>query len=115
MLPNEAIQSDEMLMSFIKSEEYIVMGEERPFRKAALGGFNRRDVIEYIEELLRQHETDTAALALKDKKISELEERIAQAEHEREAASSIIVESDDPDAVLSQVDRILQSYLGKEA
>ena len=89
------------------------MDEERPFRKSALGGFNRKDVIEYIEELLRQHEADLSALRLKDSKIAELESRLAQAEKEREASSSVIVESDDPDAVLARVDMILQSYLGK--
>ncbi len=97
------------------------MSEEKSFRKATVGGFNRKDVIDYIEQLLIERAASQKELSEKDKKIAELENQINKLKHqitdieyERESVSAIITESDDPDTVLKKVDLILQSYLGSE-
>lgn len=91
------------------------MGVERHFRASALGGFNRKDVIEYIEELLRQVEAERAELDNRDKKIAELEQKLREYEGSRKSEPAIVDMDADPDAVLSQVDMILKTYLGDGA
>ncbi len=91
------------------------MSEERPFRRKAFGGFNREDVIEYIDKLLEELKAGKEENARKDARIAELEQKLD--EYETAAASSTpaqVVQCDTPEDVLSQVDKILQSYLSKE-
>ena len=91
------------------------MSEEKSFRKAAVGGFHRKDVIDYIEQLLIEQAACRDELAKKDELIAELKSRIAALEAEREAASAVITEEDDPEDVLKKVDQLLKNYLGAEA
>lgn len=91
------------------------MAEERLFKRKLFGGFDRNDVMDYVNKLMQQLETCRKENQRKDARISELERKI----DEYEAAEAImlengIVDSDDPEEVLSQVDRILQNYLSKE-
>ncbi len=94
------------------------MSEERLFKKTFLGGFNREDVMAYIDELLtelKKAEEENERMA---SRISELERKLD--EYEAQAAVLAAKPSgdaevlDNPADVLSQVDRILQSYLNKE-
>lgn len=91
------------------------MGVERHFRASAIGGFNRKDVIEYIEELLKQIETANAELDSRDKKIAELEQKLKEHETARQGVPAIVDMNGDADEVLSQVDMILKAYLGDGA
>ena len=91
------------------------MSEERPFKKSALGGFNRKDVIEYIEQLMLQLEDERAANRRKDERISDLERKLEQYESARSAAEAeYSVESSDFDDMYSQIDAILLKYFGEE-
>ena len=98
------------------------MSEDRSFRKAAFGGFNRKDVIDYIEQLLIEQAENRKALVEKDEQLAALKEQLAalnskmaDMEDERGSASSVITDEDDPDTVLKKVDSLLKSYLGAEA
>lgn len=91
------------------------MSEERLFKRKIFGGFDRDDVISYIDDLLFQLENSKKENLRKDARITELERKL----DEYEAAQAVmqenhIIASDDPEEVLSQVDRILQNYLSKE-
>ena len=91
------------------------MCEERLFKKSALGGFNRKDVIEYIEQLLKELEDARFQLKRRDDRITELERKLEQYE---QACSTATIGIDDDgseettDAV-AQIDAILAKYLGK--
>ncbi len=91
------------------------MGEERSFKKSALGGFNRKDVIAYIEELMTVVEALRAENKRKDERINELERKLAVYE-EACSVSSDIPEGEElaSEDVLAQIDEILLRYLGKE-
>ena len=98
------------------------MSEDRAFRKAAVGGFHRKDVIDYIEQLLIEQYACRKELAEKDEQIAALRERVAELERtiadmkaERDALPAVIPSEEDPDEVPKQVDRLLKSYLGAEA
>lgn len=91
------------------------MAEERLFKRKIFGGFDRNDVMDYVDKLMSQLEAARKENLRKDARISELERKL----DEYEAAEVImqenqIIDSDDPEEVLSQVDRILQNYLSKE-
>ncbi|MBQ8027026.1 MAG: DivIVA domain-containing protein [Clostridia bacterium] len=91
------------------------MGEERSFKKSALGGFNRKDVIEYIEQLMTQLEEERAESRRKDERIYDLERKLEQYEEACSAAAAECPdESGETDDVLAQIDAILLKYLGKE-
>ncbi len=91
------------------------MAEERLFKRKIFGGFDRDDVIEYIDKLMAQLENSRKENLRKDARITELERKIDEYEAaEAIMQESVIVDSDDPEEVLSQVDRILQNYLSKE-
>ncbi len=91
------------------------MSEERSFKKSTFGGFDRKDVIEYIEQLMTQLEAERAENRRKDERILDLERKLRQYEEAHAAAEAecpeIVSDSDD---VLSQIDAILVKYLGKE-
>lgn len=91
------------------------MSEERSFRKSAFGGFNRKDVIQYIEQLMNQLEQERAENRRKDERILDLERKLEQYEAACAAATventEVYSETDD---ILSQIDAILVKYLGKE-
>ena len=91
------------------------MGEERSFKKSALGGFNRKDVIAYIEELMNIIATLRTENKRKDERISELERKLAVYE-EACSVSSDIPEGEELDSedVFAEIDEILLRYLGKE-
>ncbi len=91
------------------------MGEERSFKKSALGGFNRKDVIAYIEELMTVVEALRAENKRKDERINELERKLVVYE-EACSVSSDITEGEElaSEDVLAEIDEILLRYLGKE-
>ncbi len=96
------------------------MSEEQSFRKAAVGGFHRKDVIDYIEQLLIEQAACQKALAEKDaqiaalkEQVAALEQKIAGMESDREAAPAI-TGADEPEEVLKKVDRLLKCYLGAD-
>ncbi|MBQ5823874.1 MAG: DivIVA domain-containing protein [Clostridia bacterium] len=92
------------------------MGEEKSFKKSAFGGFNRKDVIEYIEQLMAQLEAERAESRRKDERISDLERKLSK--YEEACATStfeITEDSADSEGVLAQIDAILLKYLGGEA
>ena len=98
------------------------MSEDKSFRKAAVGGFNRKDVIDYIEQLLIEQAAEHRQLAEKDAQIAALKNRVAELENscaarvgEQKAAPELFTGEDDPDAVFKKVDSLLKSYLGTEA
>ena len=88
------------------------MGEERPFKKSAFGGFNRKDVIEYIEQLLRELEDVYAQLKRRDERIDDLERKLEQYE---QACAAPVAQEDSGETVdaVAQLDAILAKYLGK--
>ncbi len=88
------------------------MGEERQFKKSALGGFNRKDVIEYIEQLMKELEDVRAQLKRRDERIDDLERKLEQ--YEQACATTAAEDTSDEtvDAV-AQLDAILAKYLGK--
>jgi len=91
------------------------MGEERSFKKSALGGFNRKDVIAYIEELMNLIQKLRAENKRKDERISDLERKLAV--YEEACSASSVISSDeelDSEDVLAEIDEILLRYLGKE-
>ena len=89
------------------------MSEERLFKRKAFGGFDREDVIEYIDKILAELKSSREELERKDARIAELEKKID--EYETVAAQPPVpVECDSPEEVLSQVDLILQNYLNRE-
>ncbi len=91
------------------------MGEEKSFKKSAFGGFNRKDVIEYIEQLMAELEAERAASRRKDERISDLERKLSKYEEATAASTFEITEgSADSEDVLAQIDAILLKYLGKE-
>jgi len=91
------------------------MSEERSFKKSAFGGFDRKDVIEYIEQLMIQLEAERAENRRKDERILDLERKLRQYEDACAAATAEYTEvSDESEDVLSQIDAILVKYLGKE-
>ncbi len=90
------------------------MSEERLFKKKLVGGFDREDVIGYIDELLSEIKKMREESERKDLRITELEKRIDEFEAACAAAPEPI-ELDKPEQVLSHVDKILQTYLGREA
>lgn len=89
------------------------MSEERSFKRKAFGGFDREEVIEYIDELLVELQRCKEENARKDARITELEEKLD--EYEAIAATQVEITADcnSPEGVLSQVDKILQNYLSK--
>jgi cell division septum initiation protein DivIVA len=92
------------------------MGEERSFKKSALGGFNRKDVMAYIEELMNLIEMLRADNKRKDARIEELERKLDVYEEACSVSASDIqvggeLESEN---VLAEIDEILLKYLGKE-
>lgn len=91
------------------------MGEERQFKKSAVGGFNRKDVIEYIEQLLKELEEARTQLKRRDDRIDEIERRLEQYE---QACSTVgvvdSVNSDEEDDAIARLDAILAKYLRKE-
>ena len=91
------------------------MSEEQSFRKAAVGGFHRKDVIDYIEQLLIEQAACRKELAEKDEQIAALKNRVAALEAERETLPHVITGEEDPDEVLRKVDQLLKNYLGAEA
>ncbi len=88
------------------------MGEERQFKKSAIGGFNRKDVIEYIEQLMKELEEVRAQLKRRDERIDDLERKLEQYE---QACATVTVQDDSDEAVdaVAQIDAILAKYLGK--
>jgi len=91
------------------------MSEERSFKKSAFGGFDRKDVIEYIEQLMTQLEQERAENRRKDERILDLERKLRQYEEASAAATAECTEVySGTDDVLSQIDAILVKYLGKE-
>ena len=97
------------------------MSEEQSFRKAAVGGFHRKDVIDYIEQLLIAQADCQKKLAEKDEQITalkaqvaELKQRIADMESEREALPPVVTGEDGPEDVLKKVDQLLKCYLSAE-
>ena len=52
------------------------MIEERSFKRKAFGGFDREDVIEYIDELLAELQKCREENARKDARITELEGKL---------------------------------------
>ena len=91
------------------------MGEERSFKKAALGGFKRKDVIAYIEELMDLIHKLRAENKRKDERINDLERKLEVYE-EACSASSVIASDEEIDSeeIFSEIDEILIKYLGKE-
>ena len=91
------------------------MSEERSFKKSALGGFNRKDVMAYIEELMKLIQTLRAENKRKDERINDLERKLAVYE-EACSASSVMAseEEDDSENIFNEIDEILLTYLGKE-
>lgn len=91
------------------------MGEERSFKKSALGGFKRKDVIAYIEELMDTIQTLRAENKRKDERIDELERKLEVYE-EACSASSVITSDEELDSeeIINEIDEILLKYLGKE-
>ena len=89
------------------------MSEERSFKRKAFGGFDREDVIEYIDELLAELQNCKNENARKDARISELERKLDEYEATAATQSEIMADCSSPEDVLSQVDKILQSYLSK--
>ena len=91
------------------------MGEERSFKKSAFGGFNRKDVIAYVEELMALIQTLRAENKRKDERINDLERKLAVYE-EACSVSSDVSETEEiiSDDVLAEIDEILLKYLGKE-
>ena len=91
------------------------MSEERSFKKSAFGGIDRKDVIEYIEQLMTQLEQERAENRRKDERILDLERKLRQYEEASAAATAECTEVySENDDVLSQIDAILVKYLGKE-
>ncbi len=91
------------------------MGEERPFKKSALGGFNRKDVIEYIEQLMSELEDAKSQLKRKEERISELERKLEQYEAAYAAVEAPVGDDADiSDDAMAEIDAILVRYLGKE-
>lgn len=92
------------------------MIEEKAFRKKAFGGFDREDVIEYIDSLIGELKKCREENARKDNRIAELERRVEELETSATVQPEVsFSECDSPEDVLSHVDRILQNYLSKEA
>lgn len=95
------------------------MSEERLFKKTFVGGFNREDVMAYIDELLTELKKAREENERMASRISELERKLDEYEAQAAAVSAAKPSGDaevldNPADVLSQVDRILQSYLSKE-
>ncbi|MBQ3498354.1 MAG: DivIVA domain-containing protein [Clostridia bacterium] len=91
------------------------MGEERSFKKSALGGFNRKDVIAYIEELMNLIEMLRAENKRKDARIEDLERKLAVYEEACSVSSDISAGEELSSAdVLAEIDEILIRYLGRE-
>ncbi len=91
------------------------MGEERSFKKSALGGFNRKDVMEYIEELMNMIQALRADNKRKDERISDLERKLAV--YEEACSASTVMSTDDEidsEDIFNEIDEILLRYLGKE-
>ena len=98
------------------------MSEEQSFRKAAVGGFHRKDVIDYIEQLLIDQDAKQKELAEKDRQIAELQRQVAELQGRLDSMASDepspradVTGEEDPEEVLKKVDRILKNYLGAEA
>lgn len=92
------------------------MSEERAFRKKAFGGFDREDVIEYIDSLLGELKKSREESARKDARIAELERRLEEYEASASVESEVsFSECSSPEDVLAHVDRLLQNYLSREA
>ena len=89
------------------------MSEERSFRRKAFGGFDREDVIEYIDALLVELQRCKEENARKDARITELEEKLDEYEAIAATQAEITADCNSPEDVLSQVDKILQNYLNK--
>ncbi len=89
------------------------MSEERSFKRKAFGGFDREDVIEYIDELLAELQKCREENARKDARITELEGKLDEYEAAAATQAEITAECNSPQDVLSQVDKILQNYLSK--
>lgn len=89
------------------------MSEERSFKRKAFGGFDREDVIEYIDELLSELQKCREENARKDARITELEEKLDEYEAAAATQAEITADCNSPEDVLSQVDKILQNYLNK--
>lgn len=90
------------------------MCEERLFKKSALGGFNRKDVIEYIEQLLKELEDARFQLKRRDDRITELERKLEQYEQACSTATiGIDDDSEEANDAVAQIDAILAKYLGK--
>lgn len=89
------------------------MSEERSFKRKVFGGFDREDVIEYIDELLVELQNCKEENVRKDARITELEQKLDEYETIAATQSDITAECNSPEDVLSQVDKILQNYLCK--
>lgn len=89
------------------------MSEERSFKRKAFGGFDREEVIEYIDELLVELQRCKEENARKDARITELEEKLDEYEAIAATQAEITADCNSPEGVLSQVDKILQNYLSK--
>lgn len=91
------------------------MAEERLFKKKIFGGFDRGDVMDYINNLMSELEASRKENLRKDARITELERKLDEYETaEAVMQENRIIDSDNPEEILSQVDRILQNYLNKE-
>ena len=90
------------------------MSEERSFKISAVGGFNRKDVIEYIEQLLSQLEEERAENRRKDERIEDLERKLEQYEQAFSETLDGADELTQTDDMYAQIDAILTKYLGKE-
>ncbi len=93
------------------------MAKEMVFKKNVFGGFNRDDVVLYINELLNELKLSNEENQRKDARITELENKLH--EYETAAANTDLslpadLDTDDPQQVLSHVDKILQCYLSKD-
>ena len=92
------------------------MSEERSFKKSALGGFNPKDVMAYIEELMNVIEMLRTENNRKDARIEDLERKLAVYEEACSVSTSEIPSGEelDSNSVLAEIDEILLKYLGRE-
>lgn len=93
------------------------MVQEHKFKRSFFGGFKREDVIGYVEQLMNEMQSDKAVIDELKAKLAALEsaERAsAEASGEETPAAVTSAEeiNDEVRSKLSDLDALLQSYLG---
>ncbi len=93
------------------------MVQEHKFKRSFFGGFKREDVISYVEQLMNEMQSDKAVIDELKAKLAALEsaERSsadAPGEDTPEAVMSADEIDDEVRSKLSDLDALLQSYLG---